>query len=52
MLSPCKFFILMGTTKNRSPVCVCEFEGLMKSALIKQSWGKCFKIANQLNQVN
>lgn len=42
------FFILMRTTKISSS-CVCEFEELMKSALIKQCRGKCFKIAEQLN---
>ena len=26
---------------------MCEYEGLMKSVLIKQSWGKCFKIAKE-----
>lgn len=41
------YFILMRTTTITFS-CVCEFEGLTKRALIKWSWGKCFKIAKQL----
>lgn len=45
-----QFFILMRTTKIRSAcVCVRELEGLPKSALIKLSRGKCFKMAKELS---
>lgn len=43
MISPCNFFILMRTTQIKSSS-VYEFDKLMKRALIKWSWGKCFKI--------